>query len=312
MRRLFYLLPALVLLLAACGGGSNAVAATVNGEEITVGEVEGLIDPGEDANISKEMFAQFLGFDIQWTIVIQAAAEDFGIEFTDEEIEAEAQAIVDDPGNNPEGLSREELLSTNGLTGAFLLELAHQQLLDTAVKEELTPDIEPPTQEAIDQRLRLAELSLAEVCASHILVATEEEAETVLTRLEEGEDFAALAAELSIDTQSGAQGGDLGCNPPGQFVPEFAEAAMSAEIGEVTGPVESQFGFHLILVSERTDPDPDQLPSTEEIVESLDTEAVALATNDWFLGKVEAAEVTVEERYGTWQANPPQVTPPAE
>lgn len=89
----------------------------------------------------------------------------------------------------------------------------------------------------------------AQVCARHILVESVEEAEQTLADLEEGGDFAALADERSIDP--GSQGGDLGCFERGRMVPPFEEAAFTAEVGEPVGPVESQFGQHVILVYDR-------------------------------------------------------------
>lgn len=87
--------------------------------------------------------------------------------------------------------------------------------------------------------------------ARHILVETEEEAQDAIARLEAGEDFAALAQELSIDTASAAQGGDLGFVPRGQFVPQVDEAIFSLPIGEISEPIETQFGWHVVEVLER-------------------------------------------------------------
>ncbi len=87
--------------------------------------------------------------------------------------------------------------------------------------------------------------------ARHILVATEEEAQDILAALEAGESFAALAAASSTDTGSGQQGGELGWAPVTNYVRPFAEAVESAEIGEIVGPVESEFGYHIIQVLER-------------------------------------------------------------
>ena len=290
------------LVIAACGGGSGAVAATVDGVDITVGDVEALIDAGDEGTISKEDFAQFLGFDIQQLIVSTAAEQEFGIAISEEEIAAEADAIFEEA--NVEGVSREEFLSSNEVTEELLLRVAHQQLLDARVREELTADVEEPTQEDIDAVIAEAE-SL--YCASHILVATEAEAIDVVDRLEAGEEFADLATELSTDTGSGAQGGDLGCSSPDTYVTEFAEALTAAEEGVPTEPVESEFGFHVILVRA------DEIPAEEDVIEQLKTAGIGTATNDWFLAQVEAAEVTVEEKYGTWQSSPtPQVVPPTE
>lgn len=86
--------------------------------------------------------------------------------------------------------------------------------------------------------------------AAHILVATEAEAQAVAARLATGEDFATLAQELSTDTGSGANGGELGWFGLGMMVPEFEAAVVAATPGVVTAPVQSQFGWHLVLVQE--------------------------------------------------------------
>lgn len=310
MKRLVYLLMLVATVLAACGGSSE-VAATIDGAEVTVGEVEGLIDSGDESVISKAQFAQFLGFLIQWRIVEAAAAAEFGIEIDEADVTAEADRIFSEAADP--GTSREDFLAANGVTEEFLLQVAHQQLLDKAVRERFQAEIDDPSSEQIDARLADAALELAEVCLSHLLVETEGEAEAALDRVDAGETFADLAAELSLDTGSGAEGGDLGCSAPSRYVPEFAEAAMAAELDVVTGPVETSFGFHLILVTERTEADPAELPAEAELIEALRTEAVGQAVNSWFLEKVGAAEVTISEKFGTWETEPsPRVVPPAE
>ncbi len=85
-------------------------------------------------------------------------------------------------------------------------------------------------------------------CSSHILLETEAQALDAIERLDAGEDFAELAMELSTGP-SGPQGGDLGCSDPSGFVVEFRDAVVAAEIGVVTGPVATQFGWHVILVT---------------------------------------------------------------
>jgi parvulin-like peptidyl-prolyl isomerase len=87
--------------------------------------------------------------------------------------------------------------------------------------------------------------------ARHILVETEEEAQAVIDRLEAGEDFAEVAEEISKDTFSGAQGGDLGFIPRGQLLAPVDEAIFSLPIGETSEPIESQAGWHVIEVLER-------------------------------------------------------------
>jgi len=300
LKKLALLLVLAALVLAACGGVSNAVAATVNGEDITVGDIEALIDTGEQSTIPKQTFAQFLGFDIQWRIVSDAAEDEFEIVVTDEDVPAEADAIFEEAA---QGMTREEFLETNGVTEEFLLQVARQQLLDDQVREVFAAEVEPPSEQDVDDVIAEAE---ALYCSSHILVATAAEAEDVVARLEAGEDFALLAAELSTDAGSGAQGGDLGCSPPDAFVEEFADALATAEVDVPTDPVETEFGFHVILLRE------DEVPTEDQVLEALSAQGIGEAANAWFIEQVEAAEVTVDEAYGTWQANPPQVVPPTE
>ncbi len=85
-----------------------------------------------------------------------------------------------------------------------------------------------------------------EVHALHILVAKKEEADDIVAKLKAGGDFAALAKEKSTDTGSGAQGGDLGYFAKGQMVKPFEDAAWALKKDEVSAPVQSQFGWHVI------------------------------------------------------------------
>jgi hypothetical protein len=101
-----------------------------------------------------------------------------------------------------------------------------------------------------------------QVHAYHILVEEEEEALDVMTRLEEGEDFAALAEEVSVDPGTKDKGGDLGWFPRGVMIGPFEEAAFALQAGEmVTAPVQTQFGYHIIRVEER-EQDRELEPST--------------------------------------------------
>ena len=98
--------------------------------------------------------------------------------------------------------------------------------------------------------------------ARHILVASEDEAKAVKARLDAGEDFAAVAQEVSTDTGSGSQGGELGWFGPGMMVPEFETAVAGLEVGQVSDPVQSQFGWHLIELEETR---PQAVPTLEDV-----------------------------------------------
>lgn len=93
---------------------------------------------------------------------------------------------------------------------------------------------------------------MAKAAARHILVPTKEECETLKTKIEGGEDFAACAREYS-KCPSGRDGGALGEFGPGQMVKEFDTVVFTGEVGKVLGPVQTQFGYHLIEVTKRTE-----------------------------------------------------------
>lgn len=92
---------------------------------------------------------------------------------------------------------------------------------------------------------------MAKASARHILVATKEACEALKAKIEAGEDFAKCARENST-CPSSRDGGNLGEFSPGQMVKEFDTVVFSGEVGKVLGPVQTQFGFHLIEVTKRT------------------------------------------------------------
>jgi parvulin-like peptidyl-prolyl isomerase len=165
-----------------------------------------------------------------------------------------------------------------GLTENQYEELFETELLRKKLYEAVTSDI-PQVQD--------------QVWARHILVATDEEAQAVIDRLNDGEEFGALAAELSLDTGSGAEGGDLGWFGKGQMVAPFEEAAFSLEVGEISAPVQSDFGWHIIQTIDRA-----SLPMTASEYEG----ARQAAFNEFLANLREESEVTI---YDYWTERVP-------
>src|SRR5262249_21671621 len=115
-----------------------------------------------------------------------------------------------------------------------------------------------------------------EVRARHILVPTEEEAKAVLAEIKKGTDFAELAKQKSKDPGAAAEGGDLGYFGKDQMVPEFAAVAFKLNKGEVSDPVKTQFGWHIIKVEDkRTKPVPDFDKGKEQIETYVERRAQA-------------------------------------
>ena len=93
---------------------------------------------------------------------------------------------------------------------------------------------------------------MARASARHILVPTAEQAEEIKAQIAAGADFAEMARQHS-KCPSGARGGDLGEFSPGQMVAEFNDVCFNEEVGVVHGPVKTQFGYHLIEVTKRSE-----------------------------------------------------------
>jgi peptidyl-prolyl cis-trans isomerase C len=94
---------------------------------------------------------------------------------------------------------------------------------------------------------------MARATARHILVASKEACENLKTQIEGGVDFADCAREHSLCPSGRQAGGNLGSFGPGQMVREFDQVVFSGEIGKVLGPVQTQFGYHLIEITSRTE-----------------------------------------------------------
>lgn len=107
-----------------------------------------------------------------------------------------------------------------------------------------------------------------EVSARHILVETEDEAKKILADLKKGADFIAIAKEKSKDPGSKETGGDLGFFGKDQMVPEFAEAAFKLNKGQLSDPVKSQFGWHVIRVDDKRKKQP---PEFDKVKDQLQT-----------------------------------------
>ena len=93
---------------------------------------------------------------------------------------------------------------------------------------------------------------MAKASARHILVDTEDQCNQLIEQIKNGEDFAALAQQHS-KCPSGQRGGDLGQFGPGQMVPEFDTVVFNEAVGVPHGPVKTQFGFHIVEITSRTD-----------------------------------------------------------
>ncbi len=131
-----------------------------------------------------------------------------------------------------------EAAQASGLSREQIRAIFEVQVLREELQKAITADI-GPIEEQVNVR--------------HILVSTEQEAQDVLTALAEGESFAELARAVSIDTASGRLGGELGWAGRGKYVAEFEDAVFNGEIGPIIGPVQSEYGYHILQIHARED-----------------------------------------------------------
>ncbi|HZP09112.1 peptidylprolyl isomerase [Methyloceanibacter sp.] len=127
-----------------------------------------------------------------------------------------------------------------------------------------------------------------EIHARHILVATEEEAKKVKERLKNGEDFATVAKEVSKDT--GAEGGDLGFFTRGQMLKPFEDAAFALDVGQISDPVQTQFGWHIIKVEEKRD---QPLPTFDQVKDAIVAQLVQQKAQEVVTGLRDTAKIEV-------------------
>ncbi len=225
---------------------AGELAALVNGQPIVMEEYEkqvaqveaffaqeGLdLESAEGRERLAQARRQVLEQMIDQELIRQAAAA-MGVSISESQLESSLQEIIDQSG----GQDRfDQSLQAMGNTYDDFRQMLLDQLLSEGVYGAVTASISSTAEQ---------------VHARHILVATRERAEEVLARLQAGEDFSYLAREYSEDISSRETGGDVGFFPRGIMPPEVEEVAFTAQVGEVSGVIESLFGFHIIQVLEK-------------------------------------------------------------
>lgn len=321
-------LGALALLVTGCAE-AQAAAATVNGTRIERSDFQDQLEAirddqdlsnvleqvllrgqvpiaGEGDSVDAEFSAIWLTQLIQSEVLLQAAQDD-GLEVTDsvrsiaERLAAQQYAPV----------------APDGSTDVAAFEEYPEVFRDAAVDQlvALVLQVVPSGDEPVEL-----------ACARHVLVSTQPdpltgeapdadaalaEAEAIRDRLAAGEDFAQVAAEESDDPGSAQQGGELGCLPPGVTVPEFDEVLFGLEPGELSELVTTEFGFHLIEITEQIDEPFSELDAEQAEIyvtarlQQLDTAPIVELFDD--------ADVAVDSAYGEWVVDEAgaRVQPPA-
>lgn len=226
---------------------ANTVVANVNGVDITIGHMIVLRNnlPDQYKNLDDNvLFDGILDQVIQQTVLAQT-------------IKNPTPAIALQLENEQRAL----------FAGAAMRKLLVDSVTDDAIEA------------AYHERIAGAEPN-REFNASHILVETEAEAQALVTELAAGADFAELAAEKSTGP-SGPNGGQLGWFGPGMMVPAFEEAVTDLQLGEVSAPIQTQFGWHVIILNESRN---EGVPTLEEVrsdlAEKLQQQAISKILQD--------------------------------
>lgn len=308
-------LAAAAVLLSACAGVPADVAAVVNGEEIPVSELERFVRqqlaspqfgelPDDQRVAQTDSIQQQVLQGLVQNELLEGAIREAGITATEAEVQDRWETEMALQGGEEQLRS---LLEEIGLSE----EEAREQLAARIRQEKLQASFEEQA-EVSEEELRALyeerEEQYDQVETAHILLETREEAEAVITLLESGQDFNELAAARSIDPSAEANQGELGSIPVAQLDPDYVEPLRDAEPGDIVGPVETQFGFHVIRF------DGFQTRSFEDVKDELREELAGGRSEEGYRSFIadllERSEVEINSRFGRWDRTTAAILPP--
>jgi foldase protein PrsA len=321
VRRLLPVLCLAVLAVAGCSGFGvrNSDAATVNGAGISTDRLSEMTKAqlGQQAQAQQGGQAQSQDIEgvtrqaleglIQFQLVLDGAKKE-GINIQESDVDARMEQFKQQVA--AQGRDYKELLATNQITENLVRTQQRVQLAVDLVAVKLVP-YSPDAQ--LRQLLQQKKDDFLEVHVRHVLVKDKATADKARQELVAGADWATVAKRLSIDTQSKGKGGDLGFNAKGSTVKPFeqAEFALAAQgdcKGRTSGscsspisqPVKTQFGYHVLQVVGLRLPtlDNDLRAKLQPTVKTRRQQAI----QRWFDQQVKQAQVTVNPRFGRWDA----------
>ena len=287
MRRLrgiaaLVLVIALAGAVAGCGQTAAEVVARANGEDVTRAEFDRLYQqiatqfggtiPEDQAPEYRKLLVEMM---IESLLIRQEAVR-LGADLSDEAVDAGVTVMM---GGTTDTAAFEERITAAGLT---------MEDLRTSIRDQIARDFLSEYAASLSDATVLSETySLLE----HILVDDEALAVELVGRIEAGEDFGELAKEHSTDLGSGAEGGGLGWAPSRAYVAEFRDAADALVVGDVSAPVQSDFGWHIIRkVDERT-AGSSLVDAPVELQQAIDGSGADLALEEYVAGLREAADI---------------------
>ena len=299
---------ALAALLAGCGSFEEDPAATVNGREISDADLHDELDAVEENEGYRTLLEQQLGQEaagdgegtFATPFVSNLLSDKVYFELIQQQIDRNGVEV----GTERTDAARSQLEERGGRDFADLPqaqqdELVRRVALLATFDEEVGPRYFEDNQRDFDT-----------ICVNHVLVSTEDRTEAeardradeLKAEIDGGAAFRTVATEDSDDAQAAAEGGDLGCSSRGRFPAAFEDAAYGLDVDEVSDPVQTQFGYHLIQVRERNEAE------YQDVIDSVRQRLLTQLATD--------ADVTVAPRYGEWQESDEQpgrftVVPPS-
>jgi hypothetical protein len=296
---------ALAGLLVACSSPSPKAAATVGGTEIPDSAVQALIPParvlfagsqtpcaegGSDADCGRFLLSALIQ-----AAAVKGYAEDNKVTPTSTVLNDTLNQVQTGSGGAD---AMRQSLADNGGTMDDMRELIRMLLVLSAVQDRVTTNFSQADFEANKDQY-------ATIDTAHILVKDQAQAQKIADEATTA-NFADLAKKYSEDPGSGKQGGDLGPIPASGLVPEYSQAVLGAQPGDIIGPVQSQFGWHVIWVKDIT------YPTYEEAkAQAAQSGSNASAFQPWMEKVLNDSGVEVNPRYGTFDASTGQVAAPA-
>lgn len=237
-----FILLAILAMILAVGAifyvkGKSETVASVNGQKITKTELYNLMVKQNGKEALESLIAER---------IVDQEAKKQKVSVSDQEIQGELQKYYNNYGGQEVFF---QALTSSGFT---LDDVKKDLALSLKIKKLMEPRIAINDEDlrAYFEENKASFAQEKQVKVSHILVDTQEKAAEIKKRLVSGEDFAKLAQEYSTDTATRDSGGELGFIRKGEMVKEFETAAFSAKAGEISEPVKTEFGYHLVKVLE--------------------------------------------------------------
>ncbi|HZU71443.1 MAG TPA: peptidylprolyl isomerase [Acidimicrobiales bacterium] len=307
---------ALALVAGACNP-VNPYAALVNGQAISQTAVNVELQAIRN---SPQYMAQLQNAQVTVTgqgestyspsFVSQVLSRQIGLKLVSEEVQARHIPITADDLAAAEQDVRSEFSFPGefaSLPRSYQQTLIERQAEVTALEARLSGvKVDSAAVAAYYQEHRAA---MVNVCVQHILVTSQAEAQAIKAQLDGGADFAQLAQADSIDQGSASAGGQLGCGPAAQYVPQFARAVETLPLNVVSDPVQSQYGWHIIEVTARS---PLTLAQAAPQIRQQLLSSAGQSIGDWLARGLARADIVVDPRYGHFSVagGQPTVIPP--